>query len=80
MGTTAGGVALAAPATLWPEPSRPTMPATDQATTARRGLLTFRASAAEQEQLRQFAADKGTTLSDLIRQGLQLQGFEPPQR
>jgi hypothetical protein len=56
------------------------MPATDQATTARRGLLTFRASAAERDQLRQFAADKGTTLSDLIRQGLQLQGFEPPQR
>jgi hypothetical protein len=56
------------------------MPATDQATTARRGLLTFRASAAEQKQLRQFAADKGTTLSDLIRHGLQLQGFKPPQR
>jgi hypothetical protein len=56
------------------------MPATDQATTARRGLLTFRASAAERDQLRQFAAEKEATLSDLIRQGLQLQGFEPPQR
>lgn len=56
------------------------MPATDQATTARKQLLTFRASAAECEQLRQFAAAKGATLSDLIRQGLQLQGFVPQQR
>jgi len=62
---------------LWAEPSRSTMPAADQATTARRELLTFRASAAECEQLRRFAADKGSTLSDLIRRGLQLQGFEP---
>ena len=78
--TTRVGCPLARLGNLWGSRLDQTMPATDQATTARRGLLTFRASAAEQEQLRQFAADKGTTLSDLIRHGLQLQGFKPPQR
>lgn len=53
------------------------MQATDQATTARRSLLNFRASAKEREQLQRMAIDRGTTLSDLIRQGLQSQGFEP---
>jgi hypothetical protein len=50
--------------------------ATDQHATSRRGILNFRASAVERDQLRQFAAEKGVTLSDLIRQGLKLQGFE----
>jgi len=55
----------------------PPMPAaTDQATTTRRtSLLNFRVLPAEREQLLQLAASRGTTLSDLIRQGLQAQGF-----
>jgi hypothetical protein len=52
------------------------MPASDRSATARRQLVNFKATAAEREQLRQFAAAQGTTLSDLIRRGLQLQGLE----
>ena len=52
-------------------------PIADQETTARRNLLTFRVTTGEQQQLRQWAADRGEPLSALIRRGLQLQGFEP---
>jgi len=58
------------------EQSLQTMPASDRSATARRQLVNFKATAAEREQLRQFAAAQGTTLSDLIRRGLQLQGLE----
>ena len=53
------------------------MPAADQMTAPRRSLLNFRASATEREQLQRLAAAQGTTLSDLIRQGLELRGFKP---
>jgi hypothetical protein len=52
--------------------------AADQTTTTRRtSLLNFRVLPSEREQLLQLAASQGTTLSDLIRRGLQAQGFEP---
>lgn len=40
-------------------------------------LLNFRATAREREQLQALAARKGVTVTALIRQGLQLQGFQP---
>ena len=39
--------------------------------------MNFRATADEAQQLKQWAADRGETLSDLIRRGLETQGFEP---
>jgi hypothetical protein len=54
------------------------MPApTAEETSARRTLLNFRVAPGERRQLEQLASDQGTTLSDLIRRGLQSQGFEP---
>jgi predicted HicB family RNase H-like nuclease len=43
----------------------------------RPSLLNFRVSAAEREQLRQMAARQGQSLSELIRQSLRSQGFQP---
>jgi len=40
----------------------------------RGNLLNIRASAAEREQLRQAAIERGTTVSGLIRQSLAAQG------
>jgi hypothetical protein len=51
-------------------------PAIDQ-TNARRGVMTFRVAPAERQQLQALVAAQGTTLSELIRRGLQSQGFEP---
>ena len=43
----------------------------------RRGnLLNIRASAAEREQLRRVATERGTTVSGLIRQSLAAQGVQ----
>jgi uncharacterized protein (DUF1778 family) len=39
--------------------------------------MNFRATPDERQQLQALAAAHGTTVSDLIRRGLQLQGFEP---
>jgi hypothetical protein len=39
--------------------------------------MNFRATPDERQQLQALAAAHGTTMSDLIRRGLQLQGFEP---
>lgn len=50
-------------------------PATDQG--PRLTLLNFRATSGEREQLQALAARKGMTMTDLIRQGLKLQGFQP---
>jgi hypothetical protein len=50
-------------------------PSTDQG--PRQTLLNFRATPGERRQLQALAAAQGTTLSDMIRRGLQLQGFEP---
>ena len=56
-------------------------PTADAPATARRSsLLNFRVMPAEREQLQQLAAAQGTTLSGLVRQALQAQGFEPLQR
>ena len=43
----------------------------------RQSLLNFRATPGERQQLQALAAAHGTTMSDLIRRGLQSQGFEP---
>jgi hypothetical protein len=51
-------------------------PTVDQAS-ARRSLLNFRVAPGERQQLQQLAADQGIPLSELIRRGLQSQGFEP---
>jgi len=48
----------------------------DQAS-ARCSLLNFRVAPGERQQLQRLAASQGTTLSELIRRGLQSQGFEP---
>ena len=53
------------------------MPAASTEQGPRQSLLNFRATPGERQQMRQLAADQGTTLSDLIRRGLQSQGFEP---
>ena len=50
-------------------------PPTDQG--PRQTLLNFRATPGERQQLQALAVAHGTTVSDLIRRGLQLQGFEP---
>jgi hypothetical protein len=39
--------------------------------------MNFRATPDERQQLQALAVTHGTTVSDLIRRGLQLQGFEP---
>ena len=77
MGTTAGGVALAAIATLWAEPSLQAMPAPSTDQGPRQTLMNFRATPDERQQLQAMAVAHETTVSDLIRRGLQLQGFEP---
>lgn len=51
------------------------MPATS-ASANREAILNVRASVAEREQVRQFAAENGTTVSGLLRRGLELQGFK----
>lgn len=51
------------------------VPQTDQA--PRQTLLNFRATTGERQQLQAMAAANRTTVSALIRQGLQSQGFEP---
>ena len=43
----------------------------------RQTLMNFRATPDERQQMQALAVAHGTTLSDLIRRGLQLQGFEP---
>lgn len=50
-------------------------PSTDQG--PRQTLMNFRATPNERQQLQALAVAHGTTVSDLIRRGLQLQGFEP---
>jgi hypothetical protein len=40
-------------------------------------VLNFRATLTERRRLQTLAARKGVTVTDLIRHGLQLQGFEP---
>lgn len=50
-------------------------PSTDQG--PRQTLMNFRATPDERQQLQALAVAHGTTVSDLIRRGLQLQGFEP---
>jgi hypothetical protein len=52
------------------------MPATQQAG-PKTTLMNFRATASEAQQLKQWAAEQDQTLSDLLRRGLQLQGFQP---
>ena len=56
-----------------------TMPAptAGEAGEARRTLINLRVNSAEREQLDQLAAAQGTTLSGLVRQALQSQGFKP---
>ena len=44
---------------------------------ARSTLINLRVNPAERQQLHQLAAAQGTTLSGLVRQALQSQGFEP---
>jgi hypothetical protein len=39
--------------------------------------MNFRATPDERQQMQALAAAHGTTLSGLIRRGLQMQGFEP---
>lgn len=53
----------------------PAATATDQG--PRQTLLNFRATVREREQLQALAARNGVTVTALIRQGLQLQGFQP---
>jgi len=56
----------------------PAMPApTGNQGSARCSLLNFRVALGERQQLQQLVADQGSTLSELIRRGLQSQGFEP---
>jgi hypothetical protein len=50
-------------------------PSADQGT--RQTLMNFRATPDERQQMQALAAAHGTTLSDLNRRGLQMQGFEP---
>jgi predicted HicB family RNase H-like nuclease len=40
-------------------------------------MVNFRASARESQQLRQMAAERGTSLSELIRRSLAAEGFRP---
>lgn len=51
------------------------MPATS-ASGDREAILNVRTSVAEREQVRRFAAENGTTVSGLLRRGLELQGFK----
>ncbi len=54
------------------------MPAlTENAAPARNSLVNTRVSPCERLQLLELAAAQGTTLSELIRRGLQTQGFQP---
>lgn len=53
-----------------------TAPSTEQ-NSSRTTLLNFRVAPGERQQLQQLAADQGIPLSELIRRGLQSQGFEP---
>jgi hypothetical protein len=39
--------------------------------------MTFRVAPGERQQLEALVAAQGTTLSELIRRGLQSQGFQP---
>jgi hypothetical protein len=48
------------------------MPAETQ---GRHRLVNLRVHCSEREQLQSFAASKGTTVAELIRQGLTAQGF-----
>lgn len=48
------------------------MPAEPQ---GRQRLVNLRVHCSEREQLQSFAASKGTTVAELIRQGLTAQGF-----
>jgi hypothetical protein len=48
------------------------MPADTQ---GRQRLVNLRVHCSEREQLQSFAASKGTTVAELIRQGLTAQGF-----
>jgi hypothetical protein len=68
---------LAAPVNLWAEPSLQAMPAPSTDQGPRQTLMNFRATPDERQQLQALAVAHGTTMSDLIRRGLQLQGFEP---
>jgi hypothetical protein len=54
------------------------MPATaaDQAR-PRSEVLNFRATLTERHRLQALAARKGCTVTDLVRHGLELQGFQP---
>jgi hypothetical protein len=52
------------------------MPATQQ-TRPKEVKLNFRSTPTEAEQLRQWAADQGTTVAAAIRAGLAIQGFKP---
>ena len=62
---------------MWAEPSLQAMPAPSTDQGPRQTLMNFRATPDERQQLQALAVAHGTTLSDLIRRGLQLQGFEP---
>jgi hypothetical protein len=59
------------------EPSLQAMPASSTDQGPRQTLMNFRATPDERQQLQALAVAHGTTVSDLIRRGLQLQGFEP---
>lgn len=52
------------------------MPAQTTDQEPRLTLMNFRATAAEREQVQRFAAEQGTTVSGLLRRGLELQGFK----
>jgi hypothetical protein len=72
-----GVTPLAGAGTLWAEPSLRAMPAPSTDQGPRQTLMNFRATPDERQQMQALAVAHGTTLSDLIRRGLQLQGFEP---
>ena len=61
---------------LQSEPSLRPMPVAQQAG-PKTTLVNYRATASEAQQLKQWAAEQDQTLSDLLRRGLQLQGFQP---
>jgi hypothetical protein len=52
------------------------MPAT-QTSSSKTALNAFRTTPAEQKQLHALAREQGLTLTELVRQGLQLKGFKP---
>ena len=61
---------------LYFEPSLRPMPVAQQAG-PKTTLVNYRTTASEAQQLKQWAAEQDQTLSDLLRRGLQLQGFQP---